>query len=62
MRSHRDLYLEGRQLITVRNILERKRQALGLKRTEQKSRRILFNGCVIFHGVYIPQLPYPFVC
>ena len=21
-----------------------------------------FNGCVIFHGVYVPQLPYPFVC
>ena len=23
---------------------------------------VLFNGWVIFHGVYIPQLPYPFVC
>ena len=23
---------------------------------------ILFNGWVIFHGVYVPQLPYPFVC
>ena len=23
---------------------------------------ILFNGWVIFHGVYEPQLPYPFVC
>ena len=22
----------------------------------------LFNGWVIFHGVYVPQLPYPFVC
>ena len=23
---------------------------------------ILFNGWVIFHGVYVPQLPYPFLC
>ena len=23
---------------------------------------ILFNGWVIFHGVYVPQLPDPFVC
>ena len=23
---------------------------------------ILFNGWVIFHGVYVPLLPYPFVC
>ena len=23
---------------------------------------ILFNGWVIFHGVYVPQLPYPFIC
>ena len=23
---------------------------------------ILFNGWVISHGVYVPQLPYPFVC
>ena len=23
---------------------------------------ILFNGWVIFHSVYVPQLPYPFVC
>ena len=23
---------------------------------------ILFNGWVIVHGVYVPQLPYPFVC
>ena len=23
---------------------------------------ILFNGWVIFHGVYVPQLPYPFFC
>ena len=22
----------------------------------------LFNGWVIFHGVFVPQLPYPFVC
>ena len=21
-----------------------------------------FNGWVIFHGVYVPQLPYPFIC
>ena len=23
---------------------------------------ILFNGCIILHGVHVPQLPYPFVC
>ena len=23
---------------------------------------ILFNSWVIFHGVYVPELPYPFVC
>ena len=23
---------------------------------------ILFNGWVISHGVYVPQLPYPFIC
>ena len=23
---------------------------------------ILFNGWVIFHGEYVPQLPYPFIC
>ena len=23
---------------------------------------VFFNGWVIFHGVYAPQLPYPFVC
>ena len=23
---------------------------------------IIFNGCVIFHCVYVPQLSYPFVC
>ena len=23
---------------------------------------ILFNGWVIFHCVYVPQLPYPFIC
>ena len=23
---------------------------------------ILFNGWVIFDGVYVPQLPYPFIC
>ena len=27
-----------------------------------KSLWILFNGWVIFHGVYVPQLPYPFIC
>ena len=25
-------------------------------------KRILFNGWVIFHGVYVPQLPYLFIC
>ena len=23
---------------------------------------ILFNGWVIYHGVYVPQLPYPLIC
>ena len=31
-----------------------------LIRTEFKW--ILFNGWAIFHGVYVPQLPYPFIC
>ena len=26
------------------------------------SNEFLFNGWVIFHGVYVPQLPYPFIC
>ena len=26
------------------------------------SNEFCFNGWVIFHGVYVPQLPYPFVC
>ena len=31
-----------------------------LIRTDAKE--IFFNGWVIFHGVYVPRLPYPFVC
>ena len=26
------------------------------------SNEFFFNGRVIFHGVYVPQLPYPFIC
>ena len=26
------------------------------------SNEFFFNGWVIFHGVYVPQLPHPFVC
>ena len=35
-----------------------------LKEKKLRIRRVmwLFNGWVIFHGVYVPQLPYPFVC
>ena len=31
-------------------------------RSERLSKLILFNGWVIFRGVYVPQLPYPFIC